>query len=110
MSDMLEFNDKAARAMEAMYLTPDVVGQRARVIDMLCPKPGEHILDIGVGPGLLAHDLAVMVGDTGRLVGLDMAKPMLTMSRTRLAAMPWANVWKERRRSLPFPRSLLTRW
>lgn len=103
MSSMLEFDDKAARAMEAMYLTPDVVGQRARVIDMLCPRPGEHILDIGVGPGLLAHDLALMVGDTGRLVGLDMAKPMLTMARTRLAAMPWAECVEGEATKLAFP-------
>ena len=103
MSSMLEFDDKAARAMEAMYLTPDVVGQRARVIDMLCPRPGEHILDIGVGPGLLAHDLALMVGDAGRLVGLDMAKPMLTMARTRLAAMPWAECVEGEATKLGFP-------
>lgn len=90
MSNMLEFGDKAARGMEAMYLTPDVVSQRMRVIDMLCPRFGEHILDIGVGPGLLAHDLAVMVGESGRLVGLDMSVSMLTMARARLASMAWA--------------------
>jgi ubiquinone/menaquinone biosynthesis C-methylase UbiE len=87
---MIEFDDKAARAVEAMYLTPDVVAQRARVIEMLSPRPGERILDIGVGPGLLAHDLARMVGESGRLVGLDPAPAMLTMSRTRLAALPQA--------------------
>lgn len=87
---MIEFDEAAARAVEAMYLTPDVVGQRARVIEMLSPRPGERILDIGVGPGLLAHDLARMVGDTGRVVGLDAAPAMLKMARTRLAALPQA--------------------
>ncbi|MBO6634556.1 MAG: hypothetical protein JJ937_08385 [Parvibaculum sp.] len=48
----LEFDDNAARTLEAMYLTPDVVGQRAKVIEMLAPAPGEHVLDIGAGPGL----------------------------------------------------------
>ncbi len=37
---------------------------------MLAPAPGEHVLDIGTGPGLLAYDLARMVGERGRLVGL----------------------------------------
>ncbi len=87
---MIEFDEAAARAVEAMYLTPDVVGQRARVIEMLSPRPGERILDIGVGPGLLAHDLARMVSDTGRVVGLDAAPAMLKMARTRLAALPQA--------------------
>lgn len=90
MSQMLEFDEAAARALEAMYLTPDVVGQRARVLEALAPKPGERIIDIGVGPGLLAQDLARLVGDTGRVTGLDMAPAMITMARTRLAALPQA--------------------
>lgn len=102
MSSNLEFDDAAARTLEAMYMTPDVVGQRARVIDMLCPRPGEHILDVGVGPGLLAHDLARMVGETGRLVGLDPAPAMLKMARTRLAAMPYAECVEGDAASLKF--------
>jgi len=103
MNSTIAFDDNAARAMEAMYLTPDVVGQRARVIDMLCPRPGEHILDIGVGPGLLAQDLALMVGDSGRFVGLDLSPAMLTMARTRLAAMPWAECVEGEATRLVFP-------
>lgn len=86
----LQFDEAAAKAVEAMYLTPDVMAQRARVLDLLAPKPGERILDIGVGPGLLAHDLARLVGNEGRVVGLDTAPAMITMARTRLAALPQA--------------------
>src|SRR3546814_8267803 len=100
---MIEFGEAAARAVEAMYLTPDVVAQRARVIEMLSPRPGERILDIGVGPGLLAHDLARMVGETGRLVGLDAAPAMLTMARTRLAALPQAECVEGDAGKLAFP-------
>ena len=87
---MLDFDARAAKAVEAMYLTPDVVAQRAKVLDMLAPQPGERILDLGAGPGLLAFDLARLVGETGRLVALDNAPAMLTMARTRLAALPQA--------------------
>lgn len=102
-SNMIEFDEAAARAVEAMYLTPDVVAQRARVIEMLAPRPGERILDIGVGPGLLAHDLARMVGEAGRLVGLDAAPAMLTMARTRLAALPQAECVEGDAGRLAFP-------
>ncbi len=81
----LVFDEAAAKALEAMYLTPDVVAQRARVLEMLAPKPGEHILDVGTGPGLLAYDLARLVGDKGRVVGLDNAAAMVALARTRLA-------------------------
>lgn len=90
MSQMIDFDEAAARAVEAMYLTPDVVAQRARVLDLLASRPDERILDIGSGPGLLAEDLARLVGVGGRVVGLDMAPAMVTMARTRLAAMPQA--------------------
>lgn len=103
MNQMIEFDEAAAKAVEAMYLTPDVVGQRARVLDMLWPKPGERIIDIGVGPGLLAHDLARLVGDTGRVVGLDMAPAMITMARTRLAALPQAECVEGDAGALEFP-------
>ena len=103
MSKMLDFNDAAAKALEAMYLTPDVVAQRARVLDLLAPRPGEKIIDIGVGPGLLAEDLARLVGDTGRVTGLDMAEPMVKMARTRLAALPQAECVVGEATALDFP-------
>ncbi len=88
----LDFDAASARAVEAIYLTPDVVAQRARVIDLLAPAVGERILDVGVGPGLLALDLARLVGETGRLVGLDLAPAMIEMSSARLTGLPQAEV------------------
>jgi arsenite methyltransferase len=88
----LTFDAAAARAVEALYLTPDVVAQRARVIDLLAPAPGEQILDVGVGPGLLALDLARLVGETGRLVGLDLAPAMVEMAAARLEEASQAEV------------------
>ena len=76
----LTFDAAAARAVEAIYLTPDVAAQRARVIDLLSPAPGERLLDVGVGPGLLAFDLARLVGGSGRVVGLDLAPAMVAAS------------------------------
>lgn len=102
MSSTIDFDEKAARAVEAMYLTPDVAGQRLRVIDMLQPRPGERILDIGVGPGLLAHELARLVGEGGYVAGLDAAPAMLTMARTRLAALPQAECVEGDAAKLPF--------
>ena len=86
----LEFDDGAAQALEQVYLLPDVVGQRMRTLDLLAPRPGEHVLDIGAGPGLLAHDLALLVGEAGRVVALDRAPAMLALAERRLAGLPQA--------------------
>lgn len=88
----LNFDAAAARAIEAIYLTPDVVAQRARVIDLLAPTFGERLLDVGVGPGLLAQDLSRLVGEAGRLVGLDLAPAMVAAASARLADLPQAEV------------------
>ena len=61
----LQFDDEAALAMERMYQTPDVVGQRARFHQALALRHGESVLDVGVGPGLLAREMADCVGETG---------------------------------------------
>src|SRR3990167_4524013 len=73
-------------------MTPDVVAQRARVIDLLAPTPGERLLDVGIGPGLLALDLARLVGESGRLVGLDLAPAMVAAAADRLAGVGHAEV------------------
>lgn len=79
----LDFGEKAAKGIERVYKTPDVVTQRMGVLQALALTPGERVLDIGVGPGLLAYDMAATVGDTGFVAGIDLSEPMLAMSRER---------------------------
>ena len=90
MSGKIDFDANAAKAVEAMYQTPDVVGQRIAVLNALGLAPYEHVLDIGSGPGLLAEDAAKMVGAEGRVLGVDVSDAMVTMARTRCAALPQA--------------------
>ena len=97
------FDDAAARAIEAVYLTPDVGAQRARVLEMLAPKPNEQIIDIGTGPGLLAFDLARLVGPDGRVVALDAAPAMVAMATARLRDLPQATCLQGDAAKLEFP-------
>jgi len=90
MSGKIDFDAGAAKAVEAMYQTPDVVGQRVIVLNALNLQPYERVLDIGSGPGLLAEDAAKMVGPEGHVVGVDVSEAMVTMARTRCAALPQA--------------------
>lgn len=73
----------SAPLLERIYSTADVVEQRARVRAKVVPKGGEHGLDIGCGPGLLACELARDVGPTGRMVGIDQSSDMVSMSGER---------------------------
>jgi arsenite methyltransferase len=44
-------------------------------------KPGDHVVDVGSGAGLDSLIAAKMVGQTGRVVGVDMTPAMLTKAR-----------------------------
>ena len=97
------FDGPAARDLEIVYQTPDLIAQRVRVIDLVAPRPGEHILDIGVGPGLLAYDLARLTGPAGRVVGLDVSPDMLAIARERLASQAHAECLEGDAVRLPLP-------
>jgi SAM-dependent methyltransferase len=98
----MRFDDETSRQVEAIYLTPDVVEQRARVIAALGAQPGERIVDLGCGPGLLAKDLAELVGRDGALECVDSSPSMIALAQGRCAAWPWARFRAGDVRALPF--------
>ncbi|HEX4592623.1 MAG TPA: methyltransferase domain-containing protein [Bryobacteraceae bacterium] len=99
----VEFDEKLSRRVEAIYTTPDVVAQRAQVLQALRLASGEHVLDIGAGPGLLAYDMARSVGPTGRLCGIDASPSMIAMASKRCAGQPWVEFRAASATELPYP-------
>jgi ubiquinone/menaquinone biosynthesis C-methylase UbiE len=87
-----QFDEQGARKTEAIYLTPDVVAQRARVLEILALMPGERVVDLGCGPGLLAVDMAHRVGAGGSVEGIDFSASMIPLAQRRCADLPWVNV------------------
>ena len=55
-------------------------------MDALAPRSGEAVLDIGCGCGQTSVELASRVGQTGRVLGVDVSEPMLALARERRAA------------------------
>ncbi len=102
MSSTIEFDEAAARVLEAAYLTTDVVEQRCAVLRSLGLEPGQHVLDIGCGPGLLVRDLAGSVGEGGRGCGLDLSDAMLGMARRRCADQAWVSFDQGDAMKLPY--------
>jgi arsenite methyltransferase len=75
------FGGAAARKLEAAYLTPDVVEQRRATLQALALRPGERVLDVGSGPGLLAAEMAEVVGLAGHIIGIDVSDAMLALGQ-----------------------------
>ncbi len=67
--------------------------------------PGERVLDLGSGAGTDSLIAAQMVGEQGRVTGIDMTPQMLDKARTAAAAMGASNVEfvEGEAERLPFP-------
>jgi arsenite methyltransferase len=68
-------------------------------------NPGEKILDIGCGAGVETILAAMMTGETGRAVGVDMVPEMLEKAQANLELTQLKNVSFEKAsgENLPFP-------
>jgi ubiquinone/menaquinone biosynthesis C-methylase UbiE len=80
---VLEFDEEASRRIEATYMTPDVVEQRRTVLASLDLQPGEAVLDVGSGPGLLAAEMGEAVGPDGTVKGIEPSESMLAIAERR---------------------------
>lgn len=101
---MLSFDDeRAARDLERAYATPDVVAQRAEVLALLAPQPGERVLDVGSGPGYLLAAVADAVGPAGAACGVDPSAAMNALAAGRTAGRPQARVDPGDAFALPHP-------
>ena len=74
---------------------PDLVGLAAL-------RPGERVLDVACGTGVVTRLAAERVGDGGRVVGLDVNADMLAAAR---GASPGSRIeWREGSAlTVPFP-------
>jgi SAM-dependent methyltransferase len=72
-------------------LVPAIFGAWAPVVVDLCdPRPGERVLDLACGTGVVARLAARRVGPTGRVVGVDPNPRMLAVARAGVAPEPGA--------------------
>lgn len=77
------FRGSDADRLEAVYLGPDVAAQRADTLRRLGLRPGERVLDIGSGPGLLAAEMGAEVGPAGAVRGVDLSADMVARAGAR---------------------------
>lgn len=73
------------RLLDDQAELPGVVRLRRWVRDQLGVRPGETALDLGCGTGAEAVELAGVVGDAGRALGIDPNPSILAVARDRAA-------------------------
>src|SRR5580692_2506973 len=63
-----------------------------KVLDALDLRPGEVVADLGAGSGYFTFRMAPKVGETGKVLAVEIQEAMLNTLRTRAAALKAMNV------------------
>jgi len=64
-------------------LTPERLKCLGEIVKELGIKPGDHVLDIGSGTGVLLRFLIAELGDEGKIVALDFSAEMLVQAQAK---------------------------
>jgi arsenite methyltransferase len=86
-----------------MYITPELIEQRKEILQALSPRTGEHVLDVGSGPGFLAREIGEAVGQSGWVCGVDISEPLLEVAKVHCAHQAWVEFCSADAAKLPFP-------
>jgi SAM-dependent methyltransferase len=90
----------AATAYETLFV-PALFAQWAPMVaEAARIRPGQRVLDVACGTGVLAREVASRVGPSGHVVGIDPSPGMISVARQRAATIEWREGVAER---LPFP-------
>lgn len=73
------------------------------LIAAAAPRPGERVLDVGCGTGLLARLAASLVGRSGAVAGVDPNPGMLEVARATNGTAPRIEWYEAGAESMPFP-------
>jgi SAM-dependent methyltransferase len=89
------------------YMVPTLFGPWAtRLIEAADPQPGERVLDVGCGTGVVARQVASRLGTDGAIAGVDVSANMLGVAKARGARERATVDWREANaQQLPFPES-----
>ena len=79
---------EAAKAHEEGFV-PVMRGFAERLVDEAGIAPGQHVLDVARGTGIVARTVADRVGDATSVVGLDLNDARLAVARELRPAIEW---------------------
>ena len=101
MSDpALQSQISAANAYEALHVPALFQEWAGRVLDAARVRPGDRVLDVACGTGILARQAVGRVGAAGSVAGLDCGPGMLAVAARLAPEVAWTAGLAE---SLPYP-------
>ena len=98
MDDQWQVTGNAAETYERALVPAVFAPWAPLVVALTDPQPGERVLDIACGTGLIARLAAERVGRTGNVTGLDLNPGMLSFAASITSPDPATSapiIWRE---------------
>jgi ubiquinone/menaquinone biosynthesis C-methylase UbiE len=86
---------RAAEEYEQVFVPATFAPWARDLVTTAALCPGERVLDVACGTGVVARHAAPLVGAGGRVVGVDSSPAMLAVARARPAPVGAAVEWRE---------------
>ena len=94
MKNSTKYQISEALDLENSYRLADIVKQRVKTLAAIELGAGERVLDIGCGVGFLTHEMAMRVGKSGKVIGLDKNPEMINHARRRCEGLQQTKFYK----------------
>lgn len=98
-ADRGQVNQSAAQIYETFFVPALFDQWPAHIIQAAGIQPGQHVLDVACGTGILARQVSECVGRAGAVTGIDINQGMLAVAEARAPHINWQYGKAE---SLPF--------
>jgi SAM-dependent methyltransferase len=99
-TETFQISAEQAEIYEARFVPAIFAGWAAPLLDAAGVRPGQSVLDVACGTGILARTAADRVGPTGTVSGLDLNAGMLAVARRLRPDIDWR---QGDAADLPFP-------
>ncbi|MFB6083178.1 MAG: class I SAM-dependent methyltransferase [Halorientalis sp.] len=87
-----DFYGRWAALYDRLATAPGVRSWRRRAVAALSLSPGDTVVEMGCGTGANVPFLRERVGPDGRVIGVDVTRPLLDRASARAGERGWTNV------------------
>ncbi len=94
-----QVSKSAADFYEEYFVPALFVARTEKVLDAADLQPGQSVLDVGCGTGVLARDALTRAGPSGSVTGVDLNEGMIATARRAAPDINWTEAPAE---TLPF--------
>ena len=89
MTETFNLSLEQAHAYEDLFVPALFAQWVPTLLSTAAVAPGESVLDVACGTGVVAREAAILVGPAGQVSGIDLNPAMIEVARERTSAIDW---------------------